>query len=164
MGIAWQMVHQESAIGFHGGAFVSTVIDHYLSYGEILSRKIGCKVVCFQWTWADEKPYPQALEDTLTAYRGLIARGMYALQLGEWLRSFDADRFMILRLERFDPVCDAAKVWAHAGVAVVGAVDVDGTPKNSREYEYEESSILRRFFRPHDQRLRRLMKKKPRKR
>ena len=30
----------------HGGAFVSTVIDHYLTYGEFMSEKIGCKVVC----------------------------------------------------------------------------------------------------------------------
>ena len=60
----------------HGGAFVSTVIDHYLSYGEILSRKIGCKVVCFQWTWADEAPYPAAMNDTLTAFRALVAKGI----------------------------------------------------------------------------------------
>ncbi|HPG26957.1 MAG TPA: alpha/beta hydrolase fold domain-containing protein [Myxococcota bacterium] len=59
----------------HGGAFVSTVIDHYLDYGEHLSRHLGARVVCFQWTWADEAPYPRAVEDTLTAYRALLARG-----------------------------------------------------------------------------------------
>lgn len=60
----------------HGGAFVSTVIDHYLDYGEHMSRHMRAKVVCFQWTWADEAPYPRALEDTLTAYRALLARGI----------------------------------------------------------------------------------------
>lgn len=60
----------------HGGAFVSTVIDHYLMYGEHLSRHLGAKTLCFQWTWADEKPYPQAMEDTITAYRALLARGI----------------------------------------------------------------------------------------
>ena len=60
----------------HGGAFVSTVIDHYLTYGEFISRKVGCKVVCFQWTWADEKPYPQAMNDTVTAFRALVAQGV----------------------------------------------------------------------------------------
>ena len=49
----------------HGGAFVSTVIDHYLDYGEHLSRHLGARVVCFQWIWADEAPYPRAVEDTL---------------------------------------------------------------------------------------------------
>jgi len=60
----------------HGGAFVSTVIDHYLTYGEFMSEKIGCKVVCFQWTWADEAPYPRAMDDTVTAFRALVAQGI----------------------------------------------------------------------------------------
>lgn len=60
----------------HGGAFVSTVIKHYLDYGEHLSRHLGAKVACFQWTWADEAPYPQAMNDTVTAYRGLLAQGI----------------------------------------------------------------------------------------
>ncbi len=60
----------------HGGAFVSTVIDHYLTYGEFMSAKIGCKVVCFQWTWADEAPYPRAMDDTVTAFRALVAQGI----------------------------------------------------------------------------------------
>lgn len=60
----------------HGGAFVSTVVDHYLDYGEHLSRHMDAKVVCFQWTWADEAPYPQAMNDTITAYRALLARGI----------------------------------------------------------------------------------------
>ena len=60
----------------HGGAFVSTVIDHYLTYGEFMSEKIGCKVVCFQWPWADEAPYPRAMDDTVTAFRALVAQGV----------------------------------------------------------------------------------------
>ncbi len=60
----------------HGGAFVSTVVDHYLMYGEFLSRKIGAKVVCFQWTWADEAPYPRAMDDTVRAFRALVDRGI----------------------------------------------------------------------------------------
>ncbi len=31
----------------HGGAFVSTVVDHYLMYGENLSRHLEARVVCF---------------------------------------------------------------------------------------------------------------------
>lgn len=60
----------------HGGAYVSTVIDHYLTYGEFVSEKIGCKVICFQWTWADEAPYPAAMNDTVTAFRALVASGI----------------------------------------------------------------------------------------
>jgi acetyl esterase/lipase len=60
----------------HGGAFVSTVVDHYLTYGEHLSRHCAARVVCFQWTWADEAPYPRAVHDTLRAYRALLATGV----------------------------------------------------------------------------------------
>jgi len=60
----------------HGGAFVSTIIDHYLSYGEHMSRHMEAKVVCFQWTWADQAPYPQAMNDTVTAYKALLALGI----------------------------------------------------------------------------------------
>lgn len=60
----------------HGGAFVSTVVDHYLMYGEFMSRKFGAKVVCFQWTWADEAPYPRAMDDTVRAFRALVTRGI----------------------------------------------------------------------------------------
>jgi acetyl esterase/lipase len=62
----------------HGGAFVSTVIQHYLDYGEHLSRQIQARVVCFQYRWAPDHPYPAALEDTLRAYRGLLATGISA--------------------------------------------------------------------------------------
>ncbi len=62
----------------HGGAFVSTLIDHYLDYGEHMSRHMEAKVICFQYRWADEAPYPAAIDDTLTAYRALLASGIAA--------------------------------------------------------------------------------------
>jgi epsilon-lactone hydrolase len=62
----------------HGGAFVSTVVQHYLDYGEHLSRHLGARVVCFQYRWAPEHPYPAALDDTLKAWRALRARGVRA--------------------------------------------------------------------------------------
>lgn len=60
----------------HGGAFISTELQHYLDYGEHLSRHAGARVVCFQYRWAPEHRFPAALDDTLTAYRGLLARGV----------------------------------------------------------------------------------------
>jgi monoterpene epsilon-lactone hydrolase len=62
----------------HGGAFVSTLVQHYLDYGEHLSRHIQARVFCFQYRWAPAHPYPAALEDTLSAYRGLLASGISA--------------------------------------------------------------------------------------
>ncbi|MHA7838418.1 MAG: alpha/beta hydrolase [bacterium] len=59
----------------HGGAFVSTELQHYLDYGEHLSRHARARVICFQYRWAPEHRFPAALEDTLTAYRALLAQG-----------------------------------------------------------------------------------------
>ena len=59
----------------HGGAFVSTELQHYLDYGEHLSRHARARVVCAQYRWAPEHRFPAALEDTLTAYRELRATG-----------------------------------------------------------------------------------------
>ncbi len=62
----------------HGGAFVSTIVQHYLDYGEHLSRHLGARVLCFQYRWAPEHPHPAALDDTLKAWRALLARGVRA--------------------------------------------------------------------------------------
>lgn len=59
----------------HGGAFVSTELQHYLDYGEHLSHHARARVVCAQYRWAPEHRFPAALEDTRTAYRGLLATG-----------------------------------------------------------------------------------------
>jgi len=69
-------------IHIHGGAFVSTIIQHYLDYGEHISKHTRSKVLCFQYRWAPDHPYPAALEDTLAVYRGLLASGVAAERIG----------------------------------------------------------------------------------
>jgi len=66
----------------HGGAFVSTIVQHYLDYGQHMSKHSGSRVVCFEYRWAPAHPYPAALEDTLTAYRGLLETGIAPDRIG----------------------------------------------------------------------------------
>jgi acetyl esterase/lipase len=69
-------------IHVHGGAFVSTIIQHYLDYGQHISQHTQSRVLCFQYRWAPEHPYPAALEDTLALYRGLLASGVSPERIG----------------------------------------------------------------------------------
>jgi monoterpene epsilon-lactone hydrolase len=66
----------------HGGAFVSTIVQHYLDYCQHISEHTGARVVCFQYRWAPDHPYPAALDDTITAYRALLASGLDASRIG----------------------------------------------------------------------------------
>lgn len=64
-----------TAFHCHGGAFVSTGLDDYHFYGEIIARETGCRVVMPDYRLAPEHPYPAAAEDCFAAYCGLVASG-----------------------------------------------------------------------------------------
>lgn len=63
-------------IHVHGGAFVSTIVQHYLDYGDRMSEHFSARVLCFQYRWAQDAPYPAALEDTLACVRGVYDSGV----------------------------------------------------------------------------------------
>ncbi|HEY6130978.1 MAG TPA: alpha/beta hydrolase fold domain-containing protein, partial [Halioglobus sp.] len=62
----------------HGGAFVSTGLDEYHFYAEIIARQTGCKVVMPDYRLAPEHPYPAAPDDCFNAYCGLLEQGINA--------------------------------------------------------------------------------------
>jgi epsilon-lactone hydrolase len=65
-----------TAFHCHGGAFVSTGLDEYHFYAEIIARQIGCRVVMPDYRLAPEHPYPAAPDDCFHAYCGLLEHGV----------------------------------------------------------------------------------------
>src|SRR5262249_5181074 len=59
----------------HGGAFVSTGVEHYIPYGAHLSRAMSARVVVFGYRLAPEHRFPAALDDTFAVYRALLDGG-----------------------------------------------------------------------------------------
>lgn len=64
-----------TAFHCHGGAFVSTGLDEYHFYAEIIARHTGCRVVMPDYRLAPEQPWPAATDDCFNAYCGLLAQG-----------------------------------------------------------------------------------------
>ncbi len=67
-----------TAFHCHGGAFVSTALDEYHFYAEIIARQTGCAVVMPDYRLAPENPYPAAHDDCFNAYCGLLQQGVDA--------------------------------------------------------------------------------------
>lgn len=65
-----------TAFHCHGGAFVSTSLDEYHFYAEIIARQTGCAVVMPDYRLAPEHPYPAAPNDCFDAYCGLLEAGV----------------------------------------------------------------------------------------
>lgn len=90
-----------------------------------------------------------------TGSYGLLTRGMYAVQIRPWFRSFDRDQFLFLRLESLmepNGVRRSMKrVFNHLDLPY--HTIKDESAKNNRDYEPIDVSIrdlLRRFFEPHN--------------
>jgi hypothetical protein len=116
----------------------------------------------------EDEAWDQYLEKHVplnTGSYGLLARGLYALNLRPWLQAFDKTQFLILRLEKelhSDNIRSTMeKVFDHVGVPSSFELE-DVSPQNTRDYEPKMDAqlfqYLQRFFEPHNERLESLLK------
>lgn len=61
----------------HGGGYTIGSIDSHRSMISRISRATGARALAIDYRLAPEDPYPAALEDSLTAYRWLLAQSVY---------------------------------------------------------------------------------------
>ena len=60
----------------HGGGYVSGSCSDHRAFVAKIVKWSGIGALLFEYRLAPEHPYPAALEDTLAAYRGLLAQGV----------------------------------------------------------------------------------------
>ncbi len=101
-----------------------------------------------------------------TGSHSIIVRGMYELQLRQWVNEFERDHFLVIKLESMssngnsenggDGVDGVMKrVWNHLNLPQYKIQDEEA--KNTRAYrtelDQETKEILDRFYKPHSKRL-----------
>ena len=67
---------------FHGGGYVIGHPDGYRNFNSRMSEAAGARVLAVDYRLAPEHPFPAALDDTLNAYKWVLAQGYQADQVG----------------------------------------------------------------------------------
>jgi len=67
---------------FHGGGYVIGRPDGYRNYNSRMSETAGARVLAVDYRLAPEHPFPAAIEDTLGAYKWILAQGYAPAQVG----------------------------------------------------------------------------------
>ena len=100
-----------------------------------------------------------------TGSHSLLSRGMYELQLRSWYREFPRENILVLRLEDMSSSDDGPGVQAVVDRALEH-LDLplykveDESAKNTRNYDPmkpETEQMLKRFYKPHNERMKTLL-------
>lgn len=99
-----------------------------------------------------------------TGSHSILVRGMYELQLRQWMNAFDKKQFLVLKLESMSASSNDQgsglhdvmnKVWKHLDLPCYKIQDEKA--KNTRTYKSEMNpntkEMLDRFYKPHNERL-----------
>jgi monoterpene epsilon-lactone hydrolase len=60
----------------HGGAFISTGLEHYIPYAGRFSRPIQARVLIFEYSLAPQARFPTQINEGVAAYRALLETGV----------------------------------------------------------------------------------------
>jgi acetyl esterase/lipase len=66
----------KAVLFFHGGGFIIGSVSSHRELCARISRASGARTLLIDYRRAPEDPFPAALEDSLTAYRWLLAQGI----------------------------------------------------------------------------------------
>ena len=70
-----------TVLHFHGGAYVLGSAASSVEYASRLASAVQGSCYTVDYRLAPEHPYPAAIDDAMSAYRGLLARGIPARQI-----------------------------------------------------------------------------------
>jgi acetyl esterase/lipase len=65
----------------HGGAFVSTKLEHYIPYCAGLARHLPARFLVHEYSLAPEARFPRQIEETMAVYEALLAEGIDASRI-----------------------------------------------------------------------------------
>jgi len=66
-----------TVLHFHGGGYVVGSAHSSEEYAARLAKTLGGRCITVDYRLAPESPYPAALDDALSAYRGLVSTGVH---------------------------------------------------------------------------------------
>ena len=65
----------------HGGAFVSTKLEHYIPYCAGLARHIPARFIVHEYSLAPEARFPAQIDETIGVFEALLAQGILASKI-----------------------------------------------------------------------------------
>ena len=65
----------------HGGAFVSTKLEHYIPYCAGLERHIPARFIVHEYSLAPEARFPTQIDETIRVFEALISQGIDASRI-----------------------------------------------------------------------------------
>lgn len=146
--------------------FQNMKLSGMIPYWDIETKTIDMNIFReFSGSKAEDDAFQLYLKNHVpmnTGSHSLVSRGMYELQLRQWMKAFPANTFLALKLEdiKTNGVNEVMnKVWKHLKLPQFNIED--DSAKNTRSYKSEigdeTKKMLNRFYEPHNLRLETLL-------